>query len=153
AAQSQNGDNLILTLGDSRFAYSPRLANELTAESGYVFRSAGTAGSDPRSWYYMLRDLDPAASRYRSIVFGVDDYHDEDTVEDHSNDIRALHYSIVRLRLSDTIELAGSFPSWPNRWEVFRGALFKGFVLSRDIQAFLSKPSKRIEEVGWNDRG
>ena len=152
-SQAENGDNLILTLGDSRFAYLPRLANELTPQSGYVFRSAGTAGSDPRSWYYMLRDLDPTSSRYRAVVFGVDDYDDEDTEEDHSDDIRALHYAIVRLRLTDTIELARSFPSWPLRWEVFRGALFKGFVLSRDIQAFLSKPRKRIEESRLNDRG
>ena len=152
-SQADNGDNLIVTVGDSRFAYLPRLSNELTAQSGYVFRSAATAGSDPRSWYYMLRDLDPTASRYRAVVIGVDDFDDEDTGEDHSDDIRALHYAIVRLRLSDTIEFARSFPSWSLRWEVFRGALFKGFVLSRDIQAFLSKPRKRIEEVRWNDRG
>jgi hypothetical protein len=152
-SQAENGDNLIVTLGDSRFAYLPRLANELTPQSGFVFRSAGTAGSDPRSWYYMLRDLDPTTSRYRAVVIGVDDYDDEDTEEDHSDDIRALHYAIVRLRLTDTIELAKSFPTWSHRWEVFRGSLFKGFVLSRDVQAYLSKPRKRIEEARWNDRG
>ena len=59
-AQALNGDNLIVTLGNSRFAYLPRFANELTSQSGYVFRSAG---SDPRSWYYMLRDLDHRITR------------------------------------------------------------------------------------------
>ena len=49
-AQTQNGDNLVVTLGDSRFAYSPRLANELTAQTGYVFRHAGVAGTDVRAW-------------------------------------------------------------------------------------------------------
>jgi len=66
-AQALNGDNLIVTPGNSRFAYLPRLANELTSQSGYVFRSAG---SDPHFWYYVLRDLDPAANRYRAVVFG-----------------------------------------------------------------------------------
>ena len=54
----------------------------MTPQSGYVFRSAGAAGTDPRSWYYMLRDLDPTASRYRAVVFGVDDFDDEDEGED-----------------------------------------------------------------------
>src|SRR5690349_11405070 len=65
-AQRVNADNMVVTLGDSRFAYSPKLANEVTAQSGLVFRSAGVAGSDPRSWYYMLRALDPTAARYRA---------------------------------------------------------------------------------------
>src|SRR6266849_3488033 len=146
-SQAENGDNLVVTLGDSRFAYLPRLANELTSQSGYVFRNAGAAGTDPRSWYYMLRDLDPTASRYRAVVFGVNDFDDEDDYEDHSADSRTLHYAIVRLRLTDTIDFARSFPTWSQRWEAFRGVLFKGFVLARDIQDFLSKPSKRIEEV------
>jgi hypothetical protein len=155
-SQAENGDNLIVTLGDSRFAYLPRLANELTPQSGYVFRNAGVAGTDPRSWYYMLRDLDPTASRYRAVVFGVQDFDDEDDYEDHSADSRTLHYAIVRLRLADIIEFARSFPTWSQRWETFRGGIFKGFVLARDIQAFLSKPSKRIAEVrsyrsGWSD--
>ena len=152
-SQAENGDNLIVTLGDSRFGYLPRLANELTPQSGYVFRSAGGAGTDPRSWYYMLRDLDPTANRYRAVVFGVNDYDDEDDYEDHSADIRTLHFAIVRLRLADTIDFARSFPTWSQRWEVFRGCLFKGFVLAQDIQVFLSKPSKRIANVRANNSG
>ncbi len=105
------------------------LANELTPKSGVqLFRSAGCAGSDPRAWYFMLRDLDPDASRYRALVIGTDDYDDEDTFEDHADDIRALHYVTARLRLSDAIWFASTFPSWGRRWEVFRGAIFRGFV-------------------------
>jgi hypothetical protein len=152
-SQAENGDNLIVTVGDSRFAYLPRQANELTAKSGYVFRSAGTAGSDPRSWYFMLRDLDPTASRYRAVVIGVDDYDDEDSFVDLGDDIRALHYAIVRLRLSDVPGFALSFRTWPHRWEAFRGGLYKGFVLQRDIQAFLDNPGKRYADVELTNRG
>jgi hypothetical protein len=151
--QSESGDNLIVTLGDSRFNYAPRLANELTPQSGYVFRSADVPGSDPRTWYYMLRDLDSTASRYRAIVFGVDNFYDEDGWSDNPDDIRDLHYTIARLRLSDIFYFAGSFPTWPHRWEAFRGATLKGFVLQRDVQAFLSNPAKRIEVVEMNRRG
>src|SRR5437879_13412639 len=45
-SQAENGDNLIVTLGDSRFAYLPRLANELTSQSGYVFRNAGARSAE-----------------------------------------------------------------------------------------------------------
>jgi len=152
-AQAENGDNLVVTLGDSRFGYLPRLANELKPRSGYVFRSAGVAGSDPRSWYYMLRDLDPTARRYRAIVFGVDDYDDEDTYIDHDEDMRALHYAIVRLRLADAVDFTSSFRTWRSRWEAVRGIFLKGFVLQRDVQAFLSHPAKRIDEVRLNRRG
>jgi hypothetical protein len=74
-AQRQYGDNLVVTLGDSRFGYSPRLADELTPQTGYVFRHAGMPGTDVRAWYYMLRDLDPTARRYRAVVFGREQLH------------------------------------------------------------------------------
>src|SRR5579862_7217976 len=38
--QAEHGDNMIATVGDSRFAYLPREANALTPKSGYVFRNA-----------------------------------------------------------------------------------------------------------------
>ena len=143
-AQTQNGDNLVVTLGDSRFAYSPRLANELTAKTGYVFRHAGVAGTDVRSWYYMIRDLDPAARRYRAIVFGVRDYDDEDEYFTPDDDIRALHYAVARLRWSDVPGFALSFHSPKLKWEALRGASLKGIVYQSDLLAFLAKPKERI---------
>ena len=143
-AQTQNGDNLVVTLGDSRFAYSPRLANELTAKTGYVFRHAGVAGTDVRAWYYMLRDLDPTARRYRAIVFGVRDYDDEDEYFTPDDDIRALHYVIARLRWSDVPGFALSFHSPALKWEALRGACLKGVVYQSDLLAFLAKPKERI---------
>jgi hypothetical protein len=152
-AQRQNGDNMVVTLGDSRFGYLPKLACELTPETGYVIRSAGVAGSDARTWYYMLRDLDPTAGRYRAIVFGVDDYDDEDGPEDVNDDLRALHYLIARLRWRDVLEFAGSFNSMTARWGAFRGAVLKGLVYQNDLHAFLSHPQKRLDYVRLCRRG
>jgi hypothetical protein len=140
-------DNVIVTLGDSRFGYLPRQANELTRFSGYVFRSAGVAGSDPRGWYYMLRDLDPTAQRYRAVVLGFPHFYDEEDEFQPDTDLRSLHYAIARLRLADVIPFAFSFPGWRGRWEALRGSLFKGFVYQRDIHEFLSHPIKRIKFV------
>lgn len=152
-AQTANGDNLVLTLGDSRFAYAPRLANQIAARTGYIFRHAGVAGTDARSWYYMLRDLDPVRRRYRAIVFGVDDYDDEDGLGDINDDIRALHYVLARLRWTDVWDFARSFHDPHLRWEAFRGAVLKGLIYQTDLRAFLSDPQKRIRYVKLCHRG
>jgi len=134
--------------------FSPKTVDQRPQQTGYAVRTAAIPGSNPRSWYYLLRDLDPAANRYRALVFGVDDYDDEDRAFDPDDDISALHYSIARLRLADTVEFAFSFHSREHKWEALRGSILKGIVLQSDIQGFLSHPRKRIEYVrqchqGW----
>ena len=152
-AQPWYGRNLVVTLGDSRFAYYPRVANEQTANTGLAFRQAGVAGTDARAWYYMLRDLDPTRDRYRAIVIGVDDYDDEDGAYDIGDDLATLHYVAARLRFSDVVPFALSFEDSHARWEAFRGSLLKGIVFQRDILAFLSHPQKRLADVERNDGG
>jgi hypothetical protein len=152
-AQPWYGNNLIVTLGDSRFAYYPRAANEQTATTGLAFRQAGVAGTDVRAWYYMLRDLDPTRRRYRAVVLGVDDYDDEDGAYDIGDDLATLHYVAARLRFSDVIPFSLSFDDRHARWEAFRGSLLKGIVFQRDILAFLSHPRKRLADVERNDGG
>jgi hypothetical protein len=152
-AQKKYGDNLVVTLGDSRFGFAPKLSNETTRPTGYALRSAGVAGSSVRDWYYMLRDLDPSANRYRAIVFGMNSYDDEDVAFEPDDDIRSLHYSIARLRVSDAIDFAQSFHSLPERWEAFRGSLFRGVVYQTDLHEFLSNPKKRIRLVRFTRSG
>src|SRR5579872_5428346 len=89
-AQKTFGDNAVTGVGNSRFNYYPRIANERMAETGLVFRSARVDGSTPQSWYYLLRDLDPTARRYRAILIGVDDYDDRDGLEAPDTDLTSL---------------------------------------------------------------
>ena len=152
-AQLRYGRNLVVTLGDSRFAYYPRVANQQTATTGFVFRHAGVAGTDARSWYYMLRDLDPTRDRYRAIVLGVVDYDDEDGAYDVGDDLATLHYVAARLRLSDVIPFAFSFQNPATRWDAFRGNLLKGTVFQRDILALLAHPAKRLADVKLTNGG
>jgi hypothetical protein len=152
-AQKNFGGNAVTGVGDSRFAYYPRVANQLMTETRLVFRSAGVAGSNPQAWYYMLRDLDPTAHRYRAIMIGVDDYDDEDGAFEPDTDIRALHYAIIRLRLTDTLDFARSFHGIGLQWQAFRGALLKGLVLQPDVLHFLSHPQKRIADVHLQQGG
>ena len=152
-AQEKAGDNLVLTLGNSRFGYSRKVIDQEPVAKPYVFRDAGVAGSDPRVWFFMLRDLDPTARRYRAIVFGVDDYEDEDRLFDPANDPRDLHYVIARLRLGDVVDFARSFPNWEQQWAALRGGLLKGIVFQSDILEFLTNPLKRIAYVQLCDQG
>ncbi|HTS32170.1 MAG TPA: hypothetical protein VMH81_40145 [Bryobacteraceae bacterium] len=151
-AQKELGDNLVVTLGNSRFAYSRKILDELPEKTAYVFRDAGVAGSNARVWYYMLRDLDPTAQRYRAVVIGVDDYDDEDRQFNPDDDIRELHYVIARLRLADTLEFARSFHSVRFQWAALRGGLLKGTIYQSDVEGFLSHPRKRIDYVHLCDR-
>lgn len=153
AAQEKAGDNLVVTLGNSRMGFSPKAVDLRPRQTGYAVRNAVVAGSDPRAWYYLLRDLDPTARRYRAIVFGIDDYDDEDHAFNQDDDIRTLHYCIARLRLTDAIDFARSFHSHAFQWEAFRGAVLKGIPLQSDWQAFLAHPLKRIAYVQLCHRG
>ena len=152
-AQQNIGGNAVTGVGDSRFAYYPRVANQLMAETSLNFRSAGVAGSSPQAWYYMLRDLDPTARRYRAIMIGVDDYADEDTAFEYDTDLRALHYAIVRLRITDILDFTRSYRGLWYQWQAFRGALLKGAVMQADILAFLANPRKRIDSVHLQHHG
>jgi hypothetical protein len=152
-AQKVHGDNVVVTLGDSRFAYSPRLANAIASRTGLILRHAGIGGTELRSAYYMLRDLDPTRRRYRAAVLGVPNFLDEDDFIDPADDIRALHYVIERLRWTDILDFARSFHQVPLRWQAFRGSILKGIVLQQDVLAFLSHPSSRMKYVHLTRRG
>ncbi len=144
---------LVVTFGDSRFAYLPRVANQFTSQTGYVFRHAGTAGSSARDWFYILRDLDPTARRYQAVVIGLDDLEDEESHVPRQDDPRSLHYVIGRLRLTDVWDFAGSHLTRPLQWTALRGGLFKGIVLQNDIHDFLLKPQERIDNVRLHRKG
>jgi hypothetical protein len=141
------GGKQVIAFGDSRMALTPQLADQVSAGRGYEFTNVGVAGSSPRVWYYMLRDLDPAARRYAVVLLPVDDYDDEDRKQQPADDIVDLHYAIARLRLADALEFSLSYPSWQHRWQALRGSLFKGVVYQADFHAFLLDPSERRSRV------
>lgn len=146
-AQDTFGGNAVIGFGNSRFNYYPRIANQLMVETRLLFRTARVDGSTPQSWYYLLRDLDPTARRYRAILLGVDDYDERDPMEAPDTDLASLHFAILRLRLGDALEFARGFRGFDLEWRAFRGALLKGLVLQPDILAFLANPAKRLAEV------
>ena len=152
-AQTQHGDNLVATFGDSRLAYYPRVSAEVENETGILLRNAGVAGSSARVWYYMLRDLDPTASRYRAIVISANQYDDIDDGFSPADDLRTVHYVAARLRLTDIPQFVASFHDPAARWQAFRDSFFCGLAFQQDALAFLSKPSARVTKVNQTNNG
>ena len=152
-AQAHEGSNLVVTLGNSRLAYSPKVLDQLGLNKPYHLRTAGIAGSNARVWYYMLRDLDPTRRRYRAVVLALDDFDDEDRSGNPANDIGEMHYVIARLRLADVWTFAHSFDDPQLQRQALRDGILKGLVFQEDIRAFLSNPLHRIQYVQLCNRG
>ena len=143
----------ILGIGDSRMALTARVANRMTAETGFTFGSAAVPGLTPRGWYYMLRDLDPGRNRYQAIVFGMANYDDKGEQEDYSIRVLDIRLLAGRLRLTDLWTFPRSFGAWPERWEAARGILFKGSIWNADFQDFLKNPGLRLRAVADSRQG
>ena len=141
-----NGPRQVLAIGNSRMGFRPRAANQLESETGCTFATIAMPGSTPRCWFYMLRDVDPTASRYAAILIGVEDYDDED-YEDLSGREMDIRYVVSMLRWSDAWEFASSYPAWSNRWEALRATLFKGYAYRSDFQDFLVRHKERLRKV------
>jgi hypothetical protein len=143
----------ILGIGDSRMLLLPRVSNEHTTETGYMFGTIATAGASPRSFYYMLRDADPTARLYRAIVIAVESYDDAERWGNENDGDADLSYVIARLRLSDLWEFSRSYDDPKQQWKAARGILLKGLVYKRDFEDLLLHPISRVRYVRLNRRG
>jgi hypothetical protein len=108
-------------------------------------------GSTPRCWFYMLRDVDPKASRYAAIVIGVEDYDDED-YEDLSAREMDIRYLAPMLRWSDAFSFATSFPTWQLRWEALRTTALRGYAYRKDFQDLLVHHKFRFRTLAEEKR-
>lgn len=148
----KEGPNQILGIGDSRMALVPRVANELTPETGYTYATIAAAGSTPRCWYYMLRAVDPDANRYRAVVIGIETFDDLEVLEPYADRESDLNYLANRLRLTDLWEFSSSYDDPWRQWRAARGIVLKGLVYKRDFQDLLLHPRERWRYVRQSKR-
>jgi hypothetical protein len=145
----KNSGKQILGIGDSRMALVPRVANEASRGTGYTFASVSLGGSSPRCWYYMLRDLDARRDRYTAILLSLDDFDDEETLDEWSEHLSDLTLVAARLRWSDIFEFTLSYRDPRLRWDAFRGSIMKGFIYKLDLMNFIADPRKRMAQLAW----
>ena len=138
----------VLVIGDSRIAqgFSAPKA-DAAVQNRIHFDNAGIGGTTPRSWYYMIRDIDPTARRFAAVVLPLDDYSDKDGVEDLSGRAEDLNYVIGRLRITDCLPFANSI-NIPNlRLQIFTGCIFKGIPLRQDLKDLAVHYDSRIRSA------
>ena len=138
----------VLVLGDSQIGegFSARVADEAGVHAGWEFVNAAVGGAAMRSWYYMVRDLDPDRARFDVIVLPLRGYADVDD-EVIRADRDDLRWVIARIRLSDIAEFTNSFLTPRTRLEILHKTLFKGLVYRRDLRELLRDPVARMRHV------
>jgi hypothetical protein len=147
--RAPSGKKEVLVVGSSRLAegFFTKLANQYKPEDGYRFFNCSVPSSGSRTFFYMIRDLDPKRNRYAAIAVPIDDFEDPDDNENPADRAMEVRLVVNRLRLSDILPYTLSYPRWASRREVFRSALLKGTVYQSDIADFIEHPKERLERV------
>lgn len=142
------GRRNVLVLGNSRIGegFSSVLADEATKGAGLHFINAAIPGTDPRVWYYVLRQVDAQAEHFAAVVVPVP--YDPETVAappaDYSLDIA---YLAPWLRLDDFLDFPASFDDPSLTQRARRAIAFPGQPMREDVAALLASPLQRRRDV------
>ena len=134
----------VLVLGDSRMAegFSTMMADELGSAAGFKFVNLTEPASTVSSWYYMLREVDPAARRYSAIIvpYGIG-------YEPSTADLLRISMAAPLLRYGDCFSFASAFQRWSGRFRAFTACILRGSVYQTDVTDFLEHPITRLKNV------
>ena len=138
-----------VVVGDSQMGegFSPRVADETGKSSGWEFLNVAVGGSSMRSWYYLIRDLDPDRSRFDVILIPLRGYPDVGSSALAANNVTDLRWMIARLRLVDIPEFVNSVVDPAGKAQALRESLFEGLVYRRDVREYLRNPRVRESDV------
>jgi len=138
----------VLVLGNSQIGegFSQELADTATAGSGLHFINAAIPGTDPRVWYYLLRQLDPQAQRFAAVVVPAP-YDASTQLSARANYPLDIAYLTPLLRLGDLADLPTSFDDPNLAARARRAILFPAQPLRDDITALLAAPVDRIQHL------
>ena len=134
----------VLVLGDSRMAegFSTTVADELGSGAGLKFVSLAEPASSVNTWYYMLREVDPAARRYSAIIVPYGIGYEPSTAD-------PLRISMVAplLRYGDCFNFASGFQRWSGRFRAFTACILRGSAYQSDVVDLLEHPIARMKSV------
>ena len=147
--RAPSGLKEVLVLGDSRIAegFSTTLANELGSPSGLKFVSLAEPAASANTWYYMVREVDPAARRYAAIVvpYGIG-------YEPNSADPLRISMTAPLLRYGDCFHFASGFQRWSGRFRAFIACILRGSAYQDDVVDLLSHPVARMRNIQEADQ-
>lgn len=139
----------IAFVGDSRViqAFAPQIAEQQVP--GTPFANLGITGALPRVWYYLLREIDPAANRYRAIILPLR-YPSTDDWQVYTEQLVDLKIVGPFLRISDFPEFAGAYHRFGNRCLAGATCLLRGFAYRDDVADLIFHPLERRRELQQN---
>jgi len=138
----------VLVLGNSQIAegLSMRIADAASARDDLHFINGAVPGTRPRDWFYLLRQIDPHASRYAAVALMVDyDLASEDL--DQSNYVLDIGYATPLLRLGDFTDFPASFGLADIGARARRAILLPLQALHEDARDLLAHPLRRMHEI------
>jgi hypothetical protein len=134
----------VLVLGDSRMAegFSTTVADELGSAAGLKFVNLAEPASSVNTWYYMLREVDPASRRYSAIIvpYGIG-------YEPSTADPLRISMAAPLLRYRDSFDFASGFQRWSGRFRAFTTCILRGLAYQSDVADLLEHPIARIKSV------
>lgn len=140
----------VLVLGDSRMAegFSVTAADKLGSGARLKFVSLAEPAASMSAWYYMLREVDPTARRYRAIVVPYGVGYEPSTAD-------TLRISMVAplLRYGDCFNFASSFQRWSGRFRAFTACILRGSGYQNDVVDFLEHPIARLHQIQQAPKG
>lgn len=138
----------VLVLGNSQIGdgLSMRIADAASARNDLHFINGAVPGTRPRDWFYLLREIDPSASRYAAIALMVDYDLAHESI-DLSNYPLDISYSAPLLRLGDLADFPASFDLPDLRSRARRAILLPLQALHEDAHDLLAHPLRRVHEI------
>lgn len=143
----------VLILGNSKIGegFSASLADQASGRADLHFVNGAVAGSTPRIWYYLLRELDPECNRYAAVAMMVD-YDPATNQDDMGNYAADTNYLQPLLRFTDFSEYSSSFTKPDERERARRAIALPMQALHDDVSALLRSPFQRFRDTGHNRR-
>lgn len=144
----------VLLLGDSRLneGVSLPLADAGSGARVHHVR-ASAAGTTPRVWYYLLREIDPRCDRFDAVAL-LGSWGPLGDIENGSLADRRLDlaYLTPLLRVSDLLDFPDSFSDPELRQRARRTVALPLLALRDDILSFAASPLQRIHGVRKRER-
>ncbi|MCW3472977.1 hypothetical protein [Limobrevibacterium gyesilva] len=147
----------VLVIGDSRVGegFSAPLATAAAERLGRptAFVNAAVGGTNPRAWFYILRQILASDRRYAAVVMMAPSYHDNDplALADALTDIAFVH---PLLGWADVFDFPASFHPLAAKIEAMKAFVTEGSFYKTDVTNLLDDPQTRMQNVElWRDHG
>jgi hypothetical protein len=149
-SQYREGMRNVLVMGDSRANAGFAMAQANAAGGDINFIGGGIAGTTPRVWYHVLRELDPHGDRFAAVVFlGIADdaWPNLERLSDRNLDLLYLQPVVD---IEDLGPLPASFIDPDMQDRARRAVLLPGLTAREDLRAFAAAPRERLKSVRSN---